>query len=133
MCNETLTSFICHVTTWSMCYVLCGWGSLITSDHLAKFGVHRPDGNRNNGKKFVISVQVTISVPMPRNLSYLIYIQSYLFLSLYVRKQQPTQHTIFLKQMSLKHRSDYCYIATCRWLPQDSIAYNLSLRKNRSL
>ena len=53
MCNETLTSSICHVTTWSTCYVLCGRGSLVTYDegtsptkqvnhHPAKFGVHRP-------------------------------------------------------------------------------------------
>ena len=34
--------FICHVTTWSIYHVTCGWSSLILSHHPARFEVHRP-------------------------------------------------------------------------------------------
>ena len=38
-------SLICHVTTWSICHLTCGWGPVIQSHHPAKFGVQRPCEN----------------------------------------------------------------------------------------
>ena len=41
------TFLICHVTTWLMCHVTFWVGSLILSQHLAKFGLHRLCESRN--------------------------------------------------------------------------------------
>ena len=61
-----ITFFICHVTTTSECHVALWVGSPHPKSYYpTRFGVHRPNGNGNNGV-CSISSNSNAEVPLPR-------------------------------------------------------------------